>query len=166
MSDEVEDNWKALTEPQRFNILKAKEPVVQILKSFQRLLDGLEKVEKMTEGSRVESQLNSLDISPLETMREWIRYWDTIRKYVGQISQLFSHFRAFVHKPDTSSKVSLGEFVSSLVETRVQETSVDSMLSTFHSLVIRQDKGSSLFAFLEQIFSEVFNQENGVSHNP
>ena len=38
---QVEDNWRALTDPQRFNILKSKDPVVQILKSFVNLKGGV-----------------------------------------------------------------------------------------------------------------------------
>ena len=65
---QVEDNWRAISEPQRFNILKSKDPVVQILKSFQTVLLHIEDVERVTEASRVESQLNNLEISPLQTM--------------------------------------------------------------------------------------------------
>jgi len=164
---QVEDNWRAISEPQRFNILKSKDPVVQILKSFQTVLLHIEDVERVTEASRVESQLNNLEISPLQTMREWIRYWDNLRKYIGQIGQLFSYFRGYVQNPDTSSKVSLNDFVSSLVEKRVMDGSLTNMLDTFHGLVVRQQTNdSSLFHFLNQIFTENDQHLCGLSESP
>lgn len=154
---QVEDNWRALNEPQRFAILREGDPVSKILRSFIKLKSQIETVERNTEGSLVESQLNTLDIYPVETMRVWIRYWDSIRKYVGQIGQFYSYFQRFVEDPEKSSlSSSLNDFASSMVESKNKESSLENMLRTFHKLAIRQDEeNSTLFSFLEQIFVEV-----------
>ena len=155
LNAQVGDNWKALNEPQRYLILMSKDPVVQILKSFVNIKDQIEEFEMSMKGTAVESQLNNLLISPAESMRSWIRYWDTLRKYIGQVGQLYTYFQSYVDQPESADKSSLNDFVSSMVETKISESSLKNMLNAFHQTVLRLDANSTLFSFLYNSFQKV-----------
>jgi len=163
---QVADNWRAIDEPQRFAILKSKDPVVQILKSFQPVLAEMEQLEGRTEGSVVETQLNNLDVRPADTRQVWVRYWDAVRKYIGQVGQLFTYFRGYVQQPEQISAGNINDFVSSLVQTSVKERSLSNMLHTFHTTVIRQETNFTLFSFLSQIFFKNDEHLCGMTQSP
>ena len=61
---QIEDNWRALNEPQRWAILRGSEPIVKIIKSFQKIKEQVEELERNTEVFVVEGQLNNLQAGP------------------------------------------------------------------------------------------------------
>ena len=100
LAAQVADNWLALTEPQRYAILQAKDPLVQILLSFAPLVQKMAQLEANTEASLVEDQLNGLAVQPEQIRILWYRHWDKLRMYISETEQLYAYFSSFVQERD------------------------------------------------------------------
>ena len=84
----VEDNWRSINDPQRWEILQTKGASKQILKSFRLLKDKMAELERDTNIPAVEKILNDLQVSSNE-MSSWVNFWDILRRKVGQIRHLW-----------------------------------------------------------------------------
>ena len=92
---QVQDNWLALTDPQRFAILSSKDPLVQILLSFQDVVKEMDVLEAATEINLVVSQLNGLQVENDSVRRIWFDHWDYLKQYMNGLNQLYTYFQRF-----------------------------------------------------------------------
>ena len=92
---QIQDNWLALTDPQRFAILSSKDPLVQILLSFQDVVKEMDVLEAATEINLVVSQLNGLDVENDDIRRIWFDHWDFLKQYMNGFNQLYTYFQRF-----------------------------------------------------------------------
>jgi len=153
---QVEDNWRALNEPQRWAILRDNEPVIKIIKSFRNIKEQVQQLQQHSDFDGIEAQLNHLQIQELEEKGDWIRYWDEVRKYIGQVGQLYTYFVNYVDNPADSVDNGLNDFVTSLAMSVTKQSSLQAMLTDLHRTVITFD--TSLFSTLQSILSR--NEEH------
>ena len=153
---QVEDNWKALNEPQRWAILRDTNPVLKIIKSFQRLKEEIERAEGGAALTMVKGDLENIDIQSLgQRGVTWIHYLDSLKNYVWQISEqrYAEYFKRYIESPETSVKQGLNDFVTSLVMAKFEDSSLKNLLNNFHRDLFK--KNETLFVFLKSVFDEV-----------
>ena len=151
----VDDNWQSLNDPQRLAILQTKGSDKQILKSFEKIKMKATELEKKIDVEAMEKVLNNLSL-PTEDMVTWVRYWDDLRKKVGQIAQLYNYFRGYIEKPEAVNPNTLQDFASSVTQSSVEDRSLQNMLDMFHSTVIpTETPNKSLFPYLHSLISKV-----------
>ena len=155
LSLRVEDNWRSIKDPQRYQILQSKGAATQILKSFVLLNTKMLELERDTNIHAVEKILNNLNVGKDE-MQNWLRVWDDLRRKVGQIAQLYNYFRGYVNNPDNTEAAVLQDFASSITQSSVQDREMRNMLISFHEAVVSGDSQSSdLFPYLNSLLSKV-----------
>ena len=162
----VEDNWRSINEPQRWQILQSKGASKQILKSFSLLKDKMAELERDTNIPAVEKILNDLQVSSNE-MNGWVNFWDVLRRKVGQIAQLYNFFRGYIEKPDGATDRVLQDFATSVVKSSVEERTMKNMLISFHEAVIPKDsQKKELFPYFQSLLAKVKSrsQLNCVNH--
>ena len=82
--------------------------------------------------------------------------WDELRREVGQIAQLYNHFRGFVATSTTAAEAALRDFAVTVARPRSAERSLQAMLDRFHSAVVPGPAGGrALLPFLHSILSQV-----------
>ena len=137
LATRVEDNWEAINNQQRWAILNSKGPETQILKSFLTIEEGVTEMEASVRQSRAEEMLNNLEL-PAAVMIEWSRYWDTVRKEVGQINSLYRYFEGYVKNPLEAKKAVLEDFATSVSGTvSFRDSSLQKMMDTLHNKTMR-----------------------------
>ena len=92
----------------------------------------------------------------LEEKGDWIRYWDEVRKYIGQVGQVYTYFVNYVDNPADSVGNGLNDYVTSLAMPVNKQSSLQAMLTDLHRTVIKFD--TSLFSTLQSILSR--NEEH------
>ena len=151
----VEDNWRSINDPQRWEILQTKGASKQILKSFRLLKDKMAELERDTNIPAVEKILNDLQVSSNE-MSSWVNFWDVLRRKVGQIAQLYNFFRGYVEKTDGATDRVLQDFATSIVKSSVEERTMKNMLISFHEAVIPKDsQKKELFPYFQSLLAKV-----------
>jgi len=152
----VDDNWQSLNDPQRWQIMQTKDPAKQILKSFEKIKTKAAELEEKINVEAVDKTLNELDLSTKD-MGDWVRFWDKLRKNVGQIANLYqNYFKGYIEKPEAVNKNTLVEFATSATQTSVPDRSLQNMLDMFHTTVIPMETtDKSLFPFLHYLTSKV-----------
>ena len=151
----VEDNWRSINDPQRWEILQTKGASKQILKSFRLLKDKMAELERHTNIPAVEKILNDLQVSSNE-MSSWVNFWDVLRRKVGQIAQLYNFFRGYVEKTDGATDRVLQDFATSIVKSSVEERTMKNMLISFHEAVIPKDsQKKELFPYFQSLLAKV-----------
>jgi len=107
-------------------------------------------METSVRQSRAEEMLNNLEL-PAAVMIEWSRYWDTVRKEVGQINSLYRYFEGYVKNPLEAKKAVLEDFATSVSGTvSFRDSSLQKMMDTLHNKTMRNgDK--ALFTYLKSI---------------
>jgi hypothetical protein len=121
---------------------------------------NLSALERQLNVSQVEAQLNTLDISPPPNMRAWIRVWDSVKKYIGQVGQMYTYFQGYVRSPATVVPESLNDFAASVTESRLKDNSLEKVLAEFHTTVLaaagsKASESEHLFSFLRKRLDEV-----------
>merc|ERR550519_2632704 len=145
----IDDNWQSLNDPQRWVIMQTKDPAKQILKSFEKIKTKAAELEEKINVEAVDTALNELDLSS-EDMGDWVRFWDKLRKNVGQIANMYqNYFKGYIEKPKAVNNNTLVEFATSATQTSVPDRSLQNMLDMFHTTVIPMETtDKSLFPFL------------------
>jgi len=166
LAAQVQDNWRALTELQRFAILSAKDPLVQILLSFQTLVKEMDVLDDNTESGLVESQLNSLKIQNNDVKKIWFHYWDELRKYISEIDQLYIHFQRFVNEPSSAAKGNVDEYVDVLVRSKFTDSLVANKLKQFHKTVLHVGQNFTLFSLINHLYIQNDEHLCGMSQSP
>jgi hypothetical protein len=147
----VEDNWLSLNDPQRWAIMQTKDPAKQILKSFEQIQASSLQLEGSVDVEGLERALNSLELTG-EERDMWVPYWETVRREVGKIAQLFNYFRGYLERPDTAAST-LEDFATSVTLASVPgRDSLSSLLDTFHSTVCPSESSAiQLFPYLHSL---------------
>jgi hypothetical protein len=147
----VEDNWLSLNDPQRWAIMQTKDPAKQILKSFEQIQASSQQLEGSVDVEGLERALNSLELTG-EERDMWVPYWETVRREVGKIAQLFNYFRGYLERPDTAAST-LEDFATSVTLASVPgRDSLSSLLDTFHSTVCPSESSAiQLFPYLHSL---------------
>ena len=147
----VDDNWLSLNEPQRWAIMQTKDPAKQILKSFEQIKTEALKLEQSVDVEDLERALNSLRLS-LEEREAWLPYWEEVRREVGKIAQLYTYFKGYMEKPETSA-ATLQDFAASVTQSSVPgRESLGALLDTFHSTVLPTESSrKQLFPHLQAL---------------
>jgi len=156
LSLRVEDNWRSINDPQRYQILQKKGASKQILKSFQNLKEKMEELEKATNTAAVEDALNSIKLDQ-EDLRTWLNVWDNLRRKVGQIAQLYTYLKGYVNKFDSTDDRTLEDFASSITQyqSSIKSRSMMTMLENFHEAVSPEDSHERhLFPYFQSILSK------------
>eukprot|EP00090_Calanus_glacialis_P044576 TRINITY_DN7968_c0_g1_i1.p1 TRINITY_DN7968_c0_g1~~TRINITY_DN7968_c0_g1_i1.p1 ORF type:complete len:702 (-),score=219.95 TRINITY_DN7968_c0_g1_i1:63-2168(-) len=164
----VDDNWQSLNDPQRWAIMQTKDPAKQILKSFEKIKLKAAQLEKEIDVEAMETVLNNLSL-PSEDMVDWVRFWDKLRKKVGQIAQLYNYFRGYIEKPEAVNKNTLQEFATSATQSSVKDRSLQNMLDLFHSTVVPTQETSttkSLFPYLHSLTSKAGQHLCSMNQSP
>ena len=135
-------------------------PTEHILRSFAPITANISGLEQGLSVSQVEAQLNNLQIAPPPNMRAWVRAWDSVKKYIGQVGQMYAYFQGYVRSPAGVATESLSDFAASVTQSRLKDSSLEQMLGEFHTTV--QSTGSKsnesqqhLFKFLRERLDEV-----------
>ena len=154
----IDDNWESLNNQQRWAIMQTKDPDKQILKSFETIKTKSAELEENINVEAVDMVLNNLSL-PTEDMADWVRFWDKLRKKVGQIAHLYqNYFKGYIEKPEAVNENTLLEFATSATQTSVPDRSLQNMLDMFHTTVIPTETTSkSLFPYLHSLISKVVN---------
>jgi hypothetical protein len=132
-----------------------------ILQSFGALTTNLSALEANLNVGQTEGQLNTLHITPPINMRAWVRAWDSVKKYIGQVNQMYAYFQGYVRDPSGVAAESLSDFAASVTESRLKDSSLEQMLAEFHTAVLSSDSKSnqsdhtSIFNFLRKRLEEV-----------
>ena len=146
----ISDNWNAIRDPQRWAIMNSKGPEKQILKSFGSLQEGIASTSRKIRHSKVEQILNTLNL-PTEMMVEWTRYWDLVRKEIGQINTLFTYFDGYIRNPESQDKAILKDFATSVTGSPAfQDSSLQTMLDNLHNTTSMHAQ-KMLFPFLKSV---------------
>jgi len=157
----VADNWQSLNEPQRWAIMQSKGAAQQILRSFSRIRVEAAALEAAVNVVETELALNSL------TSAAWTQTWDELRREVGQIAQLYNHFRGFVATSTTAAEAALRDFAVTVARPRSAERSLQAMLDRFHSAVVPGPAGGrALLPFLHSILSQGGQQVCSLTQSP
>ena len=155
LSKRVEDNWRSINDPQRWQILQGKGASHQILKSFKDLRQAMEELETDINIPAVEKALNNIKLDPEDT-QTWINVWDDLRRKVGTIAQLYNYFKGYIDNSDATEDSTLQDFSSSIAMSSVKERSMKNMLDSFHQAVTPEDSQKrQLFPYFQTILSKV-----------
>jgi len=162
----VDDNWQSLNDPQRWAIMQTKNPAKQILKSFENIKIKASDLEKEIDVEAMEEVLNNLSL-PTEDMVTWVRYWDDLRKKVGQVAQLYNYFKGYIEKPEAVNENTLEDFATSVTLTSVQDRSLQSMLDMFHNSVSPTEAPTkSLFPYLHSLTAKAGQHLCSMNQSP
>jgi len=146
----VEDNWLSLT-GQRWQIMKTKDPKIQILKSFNTLRENILKLEKTIGVEKLEKVLNNLKV-PNADYAKWSRFWDSVKMRVGQIAQLYNYFKGYVKNPEAVTEDALKDFSQSLAVPNTEDKSLQKMLDAYHETICPSDSSKKhLFPYLSHL---------------
>jgi hypothetical protein len=154
LAAQVQDNWLALTDPQRFAILSSKDPLVQILLSFQPIVKEMEVLEANTESDLLVSQLNSIQIENKDVKWIWIEHWDDLRQYISAINQLYTYFQRFARDPSSGGKGHVDEYVDALVNSKITDNLVTTKLKQFHETVVHVGQNFTLFSLIGHLYMQ------------
>ena len=142
-------------------------PTEYLLTSFTSLVSNISALEQRPAVDQLEAQLNALNVLPPANMRAWIRAWDAVKKYIGQVSQMYGYFQGYVRGAPGSAVApeSLSDFAASVVtqNQRPKDGSLEAMLAEFHASVVavpaagdaKANTSDSLFRFLMKRLEEV-----------
>jgi len=163
----IDDNWQSLNDPQRWVIMQTKDPAKQILKSFEKIKTKAAELEEKINVEAVDTALNELDLSS-EDMGDWVRFWDKLRKNVGQIANMYqNYFKGYIEKPKAVNNNTLVEFATSATQTSVPDRSLQNMLDMFHTTVIPMETtDKSLFPFLHYLTSKAGQHLCSMNQSP
>jgi len=154
LAKRVDDNWLSLNDPQRWAIMQTKDPSKQILKSFETIQKNIHDLEGKVDVEEMEKVLNNLQLPPQE-MTGWERYWDDVRKKVGQIAQLYNYFHGYIENPETVNNNTLEDFATSVTLPSVKDRSLQKMLNVYHeSICPTESSGVHLFPYLHDLTSK------------
>jgi len=161
---QVQDNWLALTDPQRFAILSSKDPLVQILLSFQDVVKEMDVLEAATEINLVVSQLNGLDVENDEIRRIWFDHWDFLKQYMNGFNQLYTYFQRYVKNPVSDS--GLNEYADVLVNAKFLDSRVSTKLAKLHKTVVNVGQNFTMFSLIGHLYMQNDEHLCGMSQSP
>jgi hypothetical protein len=146
------------------------DPTQHILSSFATIVSNISALAQQLNVGQLEADLNTLRLAPMANMHAWNRAWDSVKKYIGLVAQMYGHFQGFVRGLDDSvaGPENLRAFALSVIKDKNvgKDSSLETALEAFHAAVqnaaasgaagvAKANVSEHLFTFLRQRLEEV-----------
>lgn len=153
LSLRITNNWRSITDPQRWQILESKGAAEEVLRSFLLIRTKVEELEDTINVQELQNTLNEV-VLEREDMSQWITFWDNFKRKVGQIAQLYNYFKGYVDNPEGTEDNTLRDFATSITKSTVAGRTMTSMLQDFHQTIVEE----KTFPYLRDILAKVNNK--------